>query len=216
MIPDSPLPNPVQLAVPVFIVLVLLEIGVAWWRGRKAYELRDPAASLLMGLGNLGVGLVIGVAVFAVNGVLYRHRLFDIRYVWWGFLVLLLADDFVYYWWHRLSHRSRFWWASHVNHHSSQHYNLSTALRQTWTGGLYQWLLWLPLALVGFPPAMIAFQQGVSLVYQFWIHTELIDRLPGPVEAVMNTPSHHRVHHATNPRYLDRNYAGIFIVWDRL
>lgn len=216
MIPDSPLPNPVQLAVPAFIVLVLLEIGVAWWRGRRAYELRDTTASLMMGLGNLVVGLVIGLAIYLAFADVHRHRLFDIGYAWWAFVVILFADDLTYYWWHRLSHRSRFWWASHINHHSSQHYNLSTALRQTWTGGLYQWLLWLPLAVLGFPPALILFQQGVSLVYQFWIHTELIDRLPWPVEAVMNTPSHHRVHHATNPRYLDRNYAGIFIIWDRL
>ena len=105
----------------------------------------------------------------------------------------------------------------HVNHHSSQHYNLSTALRQTWTGGIAgTWVLWLPLAFLGFPPAMIAIQKGISLVYQYWIHTEAIRRLPRWFEAVFNTPSHHRVHHARNPRYLDRNYAGILIIWDRL
>ena len=104
-----------------------------------------------------------------------------------------------------------------MNHHTSQHYNLSTALRQTWTGGVAgTWLLWLPLAFLGFPPAMIAIQKGISLVYQYWIHTETIRRLPKGFEAVFNTPSHHRVHHARNPIYLDRNYAGILIVWDRL
>jgi sterol desaturase/sphingolipid hydroxylase (fatty acid hydroxylase superfamily) len=146
----------------------------------------------------------------------YQFHLLDIGYRWWSFVLVLFADDLTYYWFHRLSHRSRFWWAAHINHHSSQHYNLSTALRQTWTGGIFDWVLWLPLALVGFPPALVIFAKGVSLVYQFWIHTEAIGQLPRWLEAVMNTPSHHRVHHATNPRYLDRNYAGIFIIWDRL
>ncbi|HEV7384564.1 MAG TPA: sterol desaturase family protein, partial [Phenylobacterium sp.] len=130
---------------------------------------------------------------------------------------LFFLEDVTYYWFHRLSHERRFWWASHVNHHSSQHYNLSTALRQTWTGGVAgTWLLWLPLSLLGFPPAMVAIQKGISLVYQYWIHTEAIRRLPRWFEAVFNTPSHHRVHHARNPRYLDKNYAGILIIWDRM
>ncbi len=213
---EPQLANPVELAIPAFIVLVLLEIAVAKRRRKAAYELRDTAASLAMGLGNLAIGLAAGaVAYLALNGV-YQFRLASLGYAWWSFILILFAEDLTYYWFHRLSHRCRFWWAAHVNHHSSQHYNLSTALRQTWTGGLFDWVLWLPLALIGFPPALIVFQKGVSLVYQFWIHTETIGRLPRWVEAVMNTPSHHRVHHATNPRYLDRNYAGIFIIWDRL
>jgi len=195
---------------------VLLEISVMRARRRPAYELRDTAASLAMGLGNLAVGLGAGAGAYVALNWVAEFRLFDIGYRWWSFLLVLFAEDLTYYCFHRLSHRSRFWWAAHVNHHSSQHYNLSTALRQTWTGGLFEWVLWLPLALVGFPPALIVFEKGVSLVYQFWIHTEAIGRLPRWIEGVMNTPSHHRVHHATNPRYLDRNYAGIFIIWDRL
>ncbi|MDX1580168.1 MAG: sterol desaturase family protein, partial [Alphaproteobacteria bacterium] len=142
--------------------------------------------------------------------------LFDIGYAWWAFVLCFFAEDLSYYVFHRISHERRWFWASHVIHHSSQHYNLSTALRQTWTGqisGAFIFWLWLPL--IGFEPAMVLFFQGVSLVYQFWIHTEMIDRM-GPFETVMNTPSHHRVHHATNPRYLDRNYAGVLIIWDRL
>jgi sterol desaturase/sphingolipid hydroxylase (fatty acid hydroxylase superfamily) len=135
----------------------------------------------------------------------------------WAWVLVFFAEDLTYYWFHRLSHERRIWWASHVNHHSSQHYNLSTALRQTWTGGLAgTWALWLPLSLIGFPPVMVLIEKNVSLVYQYWIHTEAIRRLPGPIEAVFNTPSHHRVHHARNPRYLDRNYAGILIIWDRM
>ena len=213
---EPKLADPVQLAIPAFILLVLIEIGVAKLRRAPAYELRDTAASLAMGLGNLVIGIALALGTYVAANWVYQYRLFDLGYAWWSFALVLFAEDLTYYWFHRLSHRSRFWWAAHINHHSSQHYNLSTALRQTWTGGLFQWVLWLPLALVGFPPALIVFQKGVSLVYQFWIHTETIGRLPWWFEAVMNTPSHHRVHHATNPHYLDRNYAGVLIIWDRL
>jgi sterol desaturase/sphingolipid hydroxylase (fatty acid hydroxylase superfamily) len=137
--------------------------------------------------------------------------------VWWAWPLCFVLDDLKYYWVHRAGHRIRWMWAAHVNHHSSQHYNLSTALRQTWTGPLtFGFLFAVPLVLLGFHPAMIAICGGFNLIYQFWIHTEAIKRMPRWFEAVMNTPSHHRVHHATNPRYLDRNYAGVFIVWDKL
>jgi sterol desaturase/sphingolipid hydroxylase (fatty acid hydroxylase superfamily) len=163
-------------------------------------------------------GLLTAGASFAAALWIYQHRLFNIPMTAiWAWVVVFLLEDMTYYWFHRLSHERRFWWAAHVNHHSSQHYNLSTALRQTWTGGLAgTWALWLPLSLIGFPPAMVLIQKGASLVYQYWIHTEAIRRLPRPIEAVFNTPSHHRVHHARNPRYLDRNYAGILIIWDRM
>ena len=151
----------------------------------------------------------------------WQFRLFDFGAswwtVWWAWPLCFVLDDLAYYWIHRFGHRVRWFWASHVNHHSSQHYNLSTALRQTWTGFLTLGFAFkLPLVLLGFHPVMIAVVGGFNLIYQFWIHTEAIGRMPRWFEAVMNTPSHHRVHHATNPRYLDRNYAGVFIVWDRL
>ncbi len=142
---------------------------------------------------------------------------FTIGWQWWAWITCFVLDDFNYYVAHRVGHRSRWFWASHVNHHSSQHYNLSTALRQTWTGFFtanFAFRIW-PV-LIGFHPAMIATCGAINLIYQFWIHTEAIGRMPRWVEAVMNTPSHHRVHHATNPLYLDRNYASVFIVWDRL
>ena len=211
--------DPVTLATPFFILAIVLEIVLArLGRARAAYEPRDTAASLLMGLGSTAAGLVTGGLAAAAALYAYQHRLFDIPMTAvWAWVAIFLLEDLTYYWFHRLSHERRFWWAAHVNHHSSQHYNLSTALRQTWTGGIAgTWALWLPLAFLGFPPAMIAIQKGISLVYQFWIHTEAIGRMPRWFEAVFNTPSHHRVHHARNPRYLDRNYAGILIVWDKL
>ncbi len=213
----SGLPDPVVMAIPAFVALAVLEVLVARWRKHPAYELQDTAASLIMGLINLVQGIAFAGVIWWSLQAVHQWRLLDLPLTWWTWALLLFAEDFVYYWFHRLSHEHRIWWAAHVNHHSSQHYNLSTALRQTWTGNLaLTWILWLPLALLGFPPGLIVFQKGVSLVYQFWIHTEQVKRLPRWIEAVFNTPSHHRVHHATNPRYLDRNYAGIFIIWDRL
>ena len=217
--PIKPAFDPVTLAIPLFVVTIVGEILLRRFRKVKAtYEARDTATSLLMGLGSNVAGLLTGAAIVAVVIWVWQHRIFDIPMTaWWAWAAIFFLEDFTYYWFHRLSHERRFWWASHVNHHSSQHYNLATALRQTWTGGVAgTWILWLPLALLGFPPAMIAIQKGISLVYQYWIHTEAIHRMPRWFEAVFNTPSHHRVHHARNPRYLDANYAGILIIWDRL
>jgi len=209
----------VTLATPFFVLAVIVEILAArFLHARARYEAKDTAVSLLMGLGSTAAGLLTAAVVAAAMLLAYQHRVFTIPMTaWWAWLALFLLEDLTYYVFHRLSHERRFWWASHVNHHTSQHYNLSTALRQTWTGGVAgTWLPWLALAWLGFPPAMIAIQKGISLIYQFWIHTEAIGRLPAPIEWVFNTPSHHRVHHARNPRYLDRNYAGILIIWDRM
>ncbi|MCI3134940.1 sterol desaturase family protein [Phenylobacterium aquaticum] len=211
--------DPVALAVPFFVLAILLEILLAKARVAHAYyETKDTFASLGMGFGRNIFGILTAGVTFAATIWVWNHRIFTVPFdAWWGWVAIFFLEDLTYYWFHRLSHERRFWWAAHVNHHSSQHYNLSTALRQTWTGGLSgTWLLWLPLAWLGFSPAQIAIQQGISLVYQFWIHTEAIKRMPGWFEAVFNTPSHHRVHHARNPRYLDRNYAGILIIWDRM
>ncbi len=211
------LPSPVDLAIPAFVILILAEMWVARRRDRSRYEPRDTLTSLMLGFGSTISGLLTGGLFLALALWVYQYRLFDIGYVWWAFVLAFVIDDFAYYWIHRAGHRIRWAWAAHVIHHSSQHYNLSTALRQTWTGffGL-TFLIKLPLFLIGFPPAMIAFVGGLNLVYQFWIHTETIGRMPRWVESVFNTPSHHRVHHGTNPRYLDANYGGVLIVWDRL
>jgi len=171
-----------------------------------------------MRFGNVGSNLLTAGFMMAGYTAAYDARLFTISptspWAWAGLFVL---DDFTYYWFHRISHECRFWWAAHVNHHSSQEYNLSTAVRQPWTGVLAgTWLPWIPITLLGFPPAMMLTAQGFNLFYQFWIHTEAVRRLPAWYEYLFNTPSHHRVHHAANPRYLDRNYAGVLMVWDRL
>jgi sterol desaturase/sphingolipid hydroxylase (fatty acid hydroxylase superfamily) len=211
------LPNPVDFAVPAFVLLVLAEMLVARMRDRHRYCPRDTLTSLALGLGSTVAGALSAGAVFALATGVSEYRVFEIGWAWYWWPLCFVLDDLCYYLFHRSAHRVRWFWASHVIHHSSQHYNLSTALRQTWTGFVsLNFLFRLPLFLLGFPPAMVFFVAGLNLIYQFWIHTEAVGRMPRWFEAVMNTPSHHRVHHATNPRYLDRNYAGVFIVWDKL
>ncbi len=210
-------PDIIAYAVPAFILLVLAEIIAVRISGRGRYEARDSAASLIMGFGSEIAPLLGGGAiVFAAFAAAYEFRIIDIPNTWWAVVLCFVLDDLRYYWWHRISHERRWFWASHVIHHSSQHYNLTTALRQTWTGQILAQLLFrTPLVLIGFHPAMVLFVGALNLIYQFWIHTELIKRL-GPFEWIFNTPSHHRVHHATNPKYLDANYAGTLIIWDRM
>uniref|UniRef100_UPI001F297D68 sterol desaturase family protein n=1 Tax=Sandarakinorhabdus rubra TaxID=2672568 RepID=UPI001F297D68 len=209
--------DPVKLAIPAFVALIVIELVAVRLGWRGDYDWRDTGTSLAMGLGNTIVGAAVGGAVVAVSAFTWQHRLFDVPVAWWSLALCFVADDLAYYVFHRTAHRVRWFWASHVIHHSSQHYNLSTALRQTWTSVISLGFIFrLPLFLIGFPLELVFFCGALNLVYQFWIHTELVDRLPPWFEAVMNTPSHHRVHHGTNPRYLDRNYAGVFIIWDRM
>lgn len=218
VIPDFP--DVTQLAIPFFIIAIVAELTYLVIRRRSrdaGFETRDTLTSLLMGTGNVVTGLVFGFIAFAVLMWAWQFRLHDFGFSWMAILACFLLDDLRYYWYHRIAHRSRWVWAEHVNHHSSQYYNLSTALRQSWTGtftGMF--LLRVPLVLIGFHPVLIAFVGGLNLVYQFWIHTEAIAKMWRPFEYVFNTPSHHRVHHATNPRYLDSNYAGTLIIWDRM
>lgn len=210
-------PNIILYAIPFFILAMLLELYVTTKENIKTYEVKDAFSSIAMGLGNVFLGFLSKAIVFGALYFVYEEfRIFTIPVAWWSFILLFFADDFSYYWFHRISHENRLFWASHVIHHSSQRYNLSTALRQTWSGGFYSFVFWLWLPLLGFHPAMILLQMSVSLLYQFWIHTEAIDKMPKWFEAVFNTPSHHRVHHGSNPIYLDRNHAGILIIWDKL
>lgn len=209
------MPNLVHLAVPAFLLLVSLEAIADAVIRRDLYEIKDTAASLTMGIGNLLTNLLAKAIQFSVFSLLHRFAIFHIGYQWWAWILVFFADDFTYYWYHRISHACRFFWASHVVHHSSQRFNLSTALRQTWSGSFLSFFFWLWLPIVGFPPPLIMSMGAISLLYQFWIHTELVRSL-GPLEAILNTPSHHRVHHASNPKYIDRNHGGTLIIWDRL
>jgi sterol desaturase/sphingolipid hydroxylase (fatty acid hydroxylase superfamily) len=180
------------------------------------YERRDTVASLLMLVGNVAFGLATLQLLTGLDRRLSRHALFRLgqrRKTTW--LAAMLTWDLLYYWDHRFQHEIRLFWANHLTHHSSQRYNLSTALRQPWSALLMSWVF-APMPLLGFP-VKYTFRAGqLNLLYQYWIHTETIDRLPVAVEKVLNTPSHHRVHHGANKQYLDKNYGGILIVWDKL
>ena len=210
-------PNISVFAAPLYLALIGLEVFMLSRRGRKEEVTKDLTTNLIMGTGN-------AIATFTIWGVIgllmlwsWQFRLFDLGVTWWSFAIAMVAKDFVYYWVHRFQHRVRWFWANHVIHHSSQGYNLSTALRQPWFSVLAPtYLLSIPVILLGIHPALFAFAGAINLFYQFFIHTQTVKRFPAPIEAIFNTPSHHRVHHATNPRYLDSNYAGILIIWDRL
>ncbi|GGX64631.1 fatty acid hydroxylase [Tateyamaria omphalii] len=215
---DLEYPDVVQLAVPFFIAAIAIELAwiVIKHRGGR-YETRDAVTSLIMGAGSVASGILLGFIAWGFFMWLWAITPLDLGSSIWVVLICFILDDLRYYWVHRFGHRIRWVWASHVNHHSSQHYNLTTALRQTWTGTFtFMMVVRAPLILLGFHPAMVLFVGGLNLIYQFWIHTEAIGKMPRWVEAVMNTPSHHRVHHGRNARYLDANYAGVFIVWDKL
>ncbi|OIJ67318.1 sterol desaturase family protein [Streptomyces mangrovisoli] len=207
-------------AIPAFVLLVLVEALSFRFLpddDERGYELRDTATSMSMGAGSQVIGLPWKSVTLLVYAALYTlapwHLAASSAWTW---VLLFFADDLAYYVFHRAHHRVRVLWASHVVHHSSVRFNLSTALRQSWTTAFTGLPFWMPLALVGIPPWMIFLQQSFSLVYQFFLHTERVDKLWRPVEFVLNTPSHHRVHHGSNDLYLDRNYGGILIVWDRL
>ncbi len=209
----------VLYAIPAFLLLLATEFVAYRHLGDDhdgpGYEPRDTATSLSMGLGNVFINVGWKAVVVVVLAGLHELAPADLPDgAWWAWVLLFFADDLAYYWFHRTHHEVRFFWASHVVHHSSEHYNLSTALRQTWTP-MTSLPFWVPLALLGFEPWQILLAQSWSLLYQFWIHTEKVHRMPRWFEAVFNTPSHHRVHHGKNQQYLDRNYAGVLIVWDR-
>jgi sterol desaturase/sphingolipid hydroxylase (fatty acid hydroxylase superfamily) len=209
----------VLYAVPAFLLLIVMEFLSFRFLPddeERGYEARDTATSLSMGLGSQIIGVPWKMFTAVAFAGLYVISPFQLDPTdWWVWVLLFFADDLAYYWFHRLHHEVRVLWAGHVVHHSSQFFNLSTALRQSWTP-MTSLPFWLGLAALGFPPWMIFLQQSISLAYQFFLHTERVDRMWRPIEWFFNTPSHHRVHHGSNDPYLDRNYGGILIVWDRL
>ncbi|NOX68692.1 MAG: hypothetical protein GXP15_05855 [Gammaproteobacteria bacterium] len=212
------------LAVPFFVLALLLEIAVDRWRGTGHYRLNDAVNSISAGTLMSTFGYFTGfIPLFFYAFVLQNFGLFDIDMTdfdtsprglaFW--LAALLAWDFCYYWQHRFGHEISILWASHAVHHQSEDYNLSTALRQTSSGFLFSWIFYLPLFLIGLPLQVVATVYAIDLIYQFWVHTQHVRKL-GWIDRVFVTPSNHRVHHAQNEIYIDRNYGGILILWDRL
>lgn len=208
--------KPTVIAIPFFALMIAIEAWFAMRRRPDAYESKDAWVNIFIGFMSVAFGALFGLFIGVIYESLYQVAPFKFPAdAWWSWLVLFFADDFAYYWFHRVSHESRLFWNFHVVHHSSEQYNLSVAVRQSWFSGLLHWIFYAPIMLLGFAPWMFATMHGFNLIYQFWIHTKFIKTL-GPLELVLNTPSHHRVHHGVNNPYLDRNYAGVLIIWDRL
>ncbi|WP_062786718.1 sterol desaturase family protein [Aquitalea pelogenes] len=206
-------------AFPVFLLLMLVEIGYGLAVGRNTYRLSDALASLSQGLQSQLVASVSMLFQLGLYALTWQHlAIFPHAALWatpWGWLLAIVMFDFCDYWLHRVGHESAVFWAAHAVHHQSQHFNLSTALRQESTVAFLGWPFYLPMALLGVPPAQFALAGLIVLLYQFWIHTEHIGKL-GWFDRVFSSPSNHRVHHAVNDQYLDKNYGGMLIIWDRL
>ena len=207
----------IVLATPVFLALIAAEYAVGRWRGRNTYRWPDAMASI--GLGMVNQLVAVGTRLFGIGfyALVFEHLALQRLPVdaWWVWVGALVGYDFLYYWYHRFGHRVALGWAAHAVHHQSEDYNLSTALRQTGTGFLTSWVFYLPLALIGVPPVVFGTVALIDLLYQFWVHTQQVGKL-GWFDRVFCSPSNHRVHHAVNDRYLDKNYGGILIIWDRL
>lgn len=209
--------DPVIWAIPLFLVLIAVELYLNWRHKYGWYEWKDTAASLAMGAGSVVIGGGVKLLAFLYFTWLHQFALFpEIGWQWWAWVLCFFADDFTFYVHHRASHEVRILWAAHVNHHSSQKINFGTALRQSWTEILYKYFWWTWLPLLGFEPLMVMIMMSISLIFQFFQHTEAVRKFPKVIEFFFNTPSHHRVHHASNIRYLDQNHAGVLIIWDRM
>ncbi len=209
--------NYVLYAVPFFFLLIGLELLADRWRGMRSYRLADAVSSLSTGVLSQATGLLTkAVGLLTYTFAWQQLALFELSAdSLWVWLLAFVFYDFCYYWNHRLGHERNVLWAAHAVHHQSEDYNLSTALRQTSTGFVFGWLFYLPMAVAGVPPLVFLTVAALNLLYQFWVHTRHIPKL-GWFEWLFITPSNHRVHHAQNPVYMDRNYGGVFIVWDRM
>ncbi len=208
--------KPQTIAIPIFALLIAIEAYLIIRENRELFDRKDTWNNIFIGFVSVAFGALFAVVTTQVY--LWASSITPIQIpmnVWWAWVLLLFVDDFAYYWFHRVSHESRFFWNFHVVHHSSNQYNLSVAVRQSWFSGIAHWIFYVPLAFLGFPFWAFVLMHGLNLIYQFWIHTKFIGKM-GWLEYILNTPSHHRVHHGVNEQYLDKNYAGIFIIWDRL
>lgn len=200
---------------PIIVASMLIEWLVGVLKKRDYYEKKDFLAALGIGAGNAIVGASLKIVFFTSSMMVYNMVPWAIPRSWWGFVVAFFVLDFIRYWAHRLSHEQRLLWATHVTHHSSEKLNFATSLRTGWTTPI-KFLFFLPIPFLGFDPFTFFVCHQLAVLYQFWTHTELIRKLPAPLEFFFVTPSHHRVHHGSDPKYIDKNYGSTFIIWDRL
>lgn len=211
-------PQIVTFAIPVFFLLIGIEVYIGYRKNKDLYRLNDSIADLSTGIISQIWGLFQkGVGLYAYFYIYEHFRFFEFAMTNpWAWVLCIVGQDFCYYWSHRLAHEVNFLWAGHVIHHHSEEYNLVVALRQTGLGGLVSWIFYVPLALVGFHPWMYLASGQINLIYQFWVHTKAVGKIGKIGEFILSTPSHHRVHHAINPIYIDKNHGGIFIIFDRM
>ena len=205
----------ITLSIPIFFLLIGIELLFGYLKNKKLYRFNDALTNINLGVGQQIVGVMVKGFFFLGYLYLYENRVFTFENNLLSWVLLFLGVDFFYYWFHRASHEINALWAAHIVHHQSEDYNLSVALRQSWFQGWFSWAFYLPLAIVGFDPIMFVTINSFNTLYQFWIHTTTIKTL-GPLEWIINTPSHHRVHHGSNPKYIDKNHAGSLIIWDRM
>jgi sterol desaturase/sphingolipid hydroxylase (fatty acid hydroxylase superfamily) len=204
-----------HFAAPLIVASVLLEWYVGMRRKHNYYEKRDFMAALAIGAGSIVLGTMLKVTLFYISLNIYNAVPWAIPRSWWGFALALVLVDLCRYWAHRISHEQRFWWATHVTHHSSEKMNFSVSFRTGWTQHI-KFIFLLPVPFLGFDPFTFFVCHQLAVLSQFWVHTELVRKLPAPIEYIFVTPSHHRVHHGSNPKYIDKNYGSTFILWDRL
>ena len=214
----------IALAVPFFLLAIIIELVIDRIRGTGLFRANDAINSLSAGILSTTTGYFTKLLPLIAWGLVLQHfALIDMPLEWFDlsargialWVAAAIAWDFLYYWFHRFSHEISILWAAHAVHHQSEDYNLTTALRQTSTGFIFGWLFYLPLFLAGFPLEVILIVSAINLIYQFWVHTQVVRRL-GVLDYILVTPSNHRVHHAQNERYIDKNYGGMLILWDRM
>lgn len=208
-------PNLILWATPVIFLLVFLEWGLSLYHNKDAYDRKDFFAALTIGLVSAGINALIKLLIFGIILFFYNLVPWKIPPAWWSFALCFIAIDFARYWAHRISHEQRFWWATHVTHHNSRKYNFSVSFRTGWTQPI-KFIFFIPVIMLGFHPFVFFICHQLAVLYQFWIHTEMIKKLPPPIEYIFVTPSHHRVHHGSDAHYLDKNYGSTFIIWDRM
>lgn len=202
-------------AAPILIALVLAEWFISTRKKLKIYDVKDSFAATVIGLVNVGIGLLLKTINFVFLLFFLTLVPWRIPTEWWTFILCFVAIDFFRYWAHRIAHEQRFWWATHVTHHSSKEYNFSVSFRLGWTQYI-KIIFFIPVIMMGFDPIVFFLCHQLAVLYQFWIHSPIIKKLPAPIEYIFVTPSHHRVHHGTNPQYIDKNYGSSLIIWDRI
>lgn len=208
-------PNIIVWAAPFMFFFVLLEWGISRYQNRKLYDRRETFGSICVGVGNVAINLALKLVLLYIIIWVYNLIPWRMYLNWWTFLPCYVIFDFCSYWAHRISHQQRFWWATHVVHHSSENYNLTVSFRLSWVQHL-KLIFFLPVALVGFHPVVFFVVNQIAVLFQFWVHTEYIRRMHPAIEYLFATPSNHRVHHGSQEKYINKNYGATFIVWDRL